>query len=113
MFDSDTADAVIVLGGIPAVLVAALLGALDASPRPRSVQLRVAVLALPAMSVVVGVAVAFHMSELIPAASIPTVSAALLLEQWTRRPAPPPIPVATAREVYGYVALPARAAAPL
>src|ERR1051325_4917331 len=99
-FDGDPAEAAVVFGGIPGVMLAPLLGAIDAIAEVRSLHLRISLLVLPAMSIVLGLAVALDLLELLPTACIPTFATAMLLEQWTGRPAPPPIPVAITQAMH-------------
>jgi undecaprenyl pyrophosphate phosphatase UppP len=59
----------------------------------------VVLFALPAFGLVVVLAETFAFTAAVPVACIPTLVAALLLERWTRRVVPAPVPVATARSV--------------
>lgn len=86
-----------VFGILPGLVAGAILGgvaeATETLPRP----LRIALLALPAIAVVYGLARQFSLMELAYACSIPTVIVAVILERWTYKPAaPPPVPVARA-----------------
>lgn len=91
---TEIASLVILFGGLPGLLAGALLGALAAAMATRPVAMRIALLTLPALLVVLGLAYQFGMQSLALVAFIPTVVAALILERWTRVVAPPPVPVA-------------------
>ena len=58
---------------------------------------RVAALIIPTITLVILLATEFGMEPLIPMAAIPSVVAALVLERWTRKVEPPPVPVAQIR----------------
>jgi hypothetical protein len=92
--DSVVPTFVLLFGGLPGLAVGGLLGVLAARTDTHSPWLRAALLALPAMGVVVFLAGAFGMYAYVPVSCIPTVVAALMLERWTRRVTPPPVPVA-------------------
>jgi len=85
---------VMMFGMIPGVLAGLVLGFVASHMDAYNVAARVAALVVPAILVVIMLASEFGMEELIPVASIPTVVAALLLERWTRKIVPPPVPVA-------------------
>lgn len=87
---------VIVFGGLPGVVAGAGLGAISAVISTIPPVLRIAVLAIPALGVVFGLAHEFGMQDLALVSSIPTVVAVLLLEKWTRHVEAPPVPVARA-----------------
>jgi hypothetical protein len=90
---------VIQLGGIPGALAGALLGGLAGLTATVAPRWRVPLLALPAFGVVLVLASSFELSPAAPLACVPTFVAALVLERWTRRIVPPPLPVATARSI--------------
>jgi hypothetical protein len=91
----DVTSSVIMFGGIPGLIAGGLLGGLAQGIATRSPWLRATVLAVPAVGVVFFLASAFEMTPMAPIACIPTVVAALILERWTRRVTPAPVPVAT------------------
>jgi hypothetical protein len=88
---------VVMFGGVPAVIVGGLLGLLAGLSAAGSPQWRVALVALPAFGLVAVLAATFGLTTAIPVACIPTLVAALVLERWTRRVTPAPVPVATVR----------------
>lgn len=92
---ADVASMVFMFGGIPGLLAGGLLGGLAQGIATRPPPLRATVLAVPAVGVVFFLASAFGLSPMAPIACIPTVVAALILERWTRRVTPAPVPVAT------------------
>jgi hypothetical protein len=92
---NDVTASVIIFGGIPGLIAGGVLGGLAHGIATRSPWLRAMVLAVPAMGVVFFLASEFDMKPMAPVACIPTVVAALILERWTRRVTPAPIPVAT------------------
>jgi hypothetical protein len=94
--DGDVTVLVVLYGGIPGLVTGALLGGIAQGIAAQPPQLRAPVLAVPAIGVVLFLASAFDMLPMAPVACIPTVVAALILERWTRRVAPAPVPVATA-----------------
>jgi hypothetical protein len=86
---------VTVFGILPGVIAGALLGGIAEATATWHRALRVALLALPAIAVVYGLARQFSLEELAYACSMPTMIVAVLLERWTYKPAaPPPVPVA-------------------
>ncbi|MBL0219349.1 MAG: hypothetical protein IPQ07_36455 [Myxococcales bacterium] len=87
---------VILFGGLPGVLAGAGLGALSSVMSTSPPAIRIAVLTMPALGVVFGLAREFGMQDLALVSSIPTVVAALMLEKWTRHVEAPPVPVARA-----------------
>ena len=93
--EADMMIYVVMFGGMPGVTAGALLGGLAQGTAARPPWLRATCLAVPAMGVVFVLASAFEMTPMGPVACIPTVVAALILERWTRRVTPPPVPVAT------------------
>lgn len=93
----EAAIMVSMFGMIPGVLAGLVLGFVASQMESYGVVARVAALVVPAICVVIMLASEFGMDELIPVASIPTVVAALLLERWTRKVVPPPVPVAQIR----------------
>jgi hypothetical protein len=95
--DRAVASFVILLGGLPGVGTGAVLGWFAHLIGARPPALRVVLLAIPAMLVVIVLAAAFGMDDLALVSCIPTLVAVLLLERGTRRVAPAPVPVATAR----------------
>ncbi len=92
--DSAVPPFVIIFGGVPGVAVGGLLGLLAARTDTSPPWLRAALLAVPALGVVVFLAGAFGMYSYVVVSCIPTMVAALVLERWTRRVTPPPVPVA-------------------
>jgi ABC-type microcin C transport system permease subunit YejE len=90
---------VIEIGGILGALAGALIGCLAGLTATVAPRWRVPLLALPAFGVVLFLAATFEMSPAAPIACVPTFVAALLLERWTRRSVPPPIPIATIRSI--------------
>jgi hypothetical protein len=87
---------VMMFGGVPGLVAGAGLGALASFTATIPPPIRVAILTLPALGVVYGLAHEFGLQELALVSSIPTVVAALVLEKWTRHVDPPPVPVARA-----------------
>ncbi len=88
---------VMMIGMIPGVLAGLVLGVVAGQMERYSVVARIAALAIPAVAVVILLATEFGMQEMIVVASIPSVVAALILERWTRKIEPPPVPVAEIR----------------
>jgi ABC-type dipeptide/oligopeptide/nickel transport system permease subunit len=88
---------VMIFGIVPGVVLGALLGWLAEVMAPLPVWLRRFVLCLPAMLLVMVMAVEFSMQHFILVACIPTLVAAFVLERATRLVATPPVPVAHAR----------------
>jgi hypothetical protein len=99
MMESSGEAAVLVMmfGMIPGVLAGIVLGAIAGHMENSNVVARIAALIVPALAVVILLGTEFGMDELIPVASIPSVVAALILERWTRKVEPPPVPVAQIR----------------
>jgi uncharacterized membrane protein len=93
--DSEATCMVIVFGALPGLIAGAVLGWLAGCTATRSPWWRVTLLAVPGIGVVVFLAEAFWMYQFVVVACIPTIVAALILERWTRRTLPPPVPVAT------------------
>lgn len=82
-------------GLVPGVIVGALIGRIAERLRAHPRGIRVAVLVVPALLLVLALAALFDLLALAPLSCIPTVTAVLLLERWTRAPAPPPpVPLA-------------------
>ena len=95
--DLGLTPAVIMYGGIPGLFAGAVLGVVAQCTEARPPWLRAVVLAVPAVGLVVFLAALFEvfgMYAYVPVACIPTIVAALILERWTRRPPPAPVPVA-------------------
>ncbi len=92
--DSEVTTLVVTLGGMPGMIAGAVLGWLAQCIATRPPRLRVTLLAIPAVGVVVALAAAFGMDASVPVACIPTIAAVLILERWTRRVPPAPVPVA-------------------
>ena len=88
---------VMMFGMIPGVLAGIVLGVVAGHMASHSVVARLAALIVPTLGVVILLATEFGMEALIPVASIPSVVAALVLERWTRKVEPPPVPVAQIR----------------
>lgn len=88
---------VMMFGMIPGVLAGIVLGLLAGHMESYSVAARLAALIVPTVGVVILLATEFGMEPLVPVASIPSVVAALVLERWTRKVEPPPVPVAQVR----------------
>jgi hypothetical protein len=83
---------------IPAVFAGAILGALADASATHAPALRYVSLGGLALAVLSGLASFFDLMDYVPLAAIPTVVAVILLEGATRRrPADPPIPMATVR----------------
>jgi hypothetical protein len=93
--DSEVTSLVATLGAMPGMIAGAVLGWLAQCVATRPPRLRVALLAVPAVGVVVALADTFGMDASVPVACIPTLVAVLILERWTRRVTPAPVPVAT------------------
>ncbi|CAN5780250.1 hypothetical protein BH11MYX3_BH11MYX3_02050 [soil metagenome] len=87
---------VVMFGGVPGVVAGAGLGAMASILSTGLPVVRVAVLGVPALSVVFALAHEFGLQELAMVSSIPTVVAVLILERWTRHVEAPPVPVARA-----------------
>ncbi len=85
---------VVVFGGIPGVVAGAFIGAAASALAPQPPAVRLALLALPAVGVVFGLAHEFGMQDLATVSCIPTLVGVLILERWTRVVAAPPVPVA-------------------
>jgi hypothetical protein len=93
---------VALFGGVPGVAVGAALGGVAKLLETRSWQLRLPILAIPAVGLVFALGGLLGATEVIPLASVPTMLSAVVLERWTRRsPAQPPIPVATIQSLRG------------
>ena len=75
---------VTVYGGIPAMVLGAVLGWLAGVSATRSPRWRVVLIALPAFGLVAVLAAIFWFTAAVPVACIPTLVAALVLERWTR-----------------------------
>jgi hypothetical protein len=88
---------VILFGGIPGLIAGGVLGWLAGYIEARPPSLRATLLAVPAVGVVFFLASPFGMDASVPVACIPTVVAALILERWTRRVTPAPVPAAVVR----------------
>ena len=93
----EAAVLVVMFGMVPGVLAGIVLGAIAGGMKTYSVVARNAALIVPSFGVVVVLGTMFGMDALIPVASIPSVVAALILERWTRKVEPPPVPVAQIR----------------
>ena len=94
---AEAALLVMMFGMVPGVISGVVLGIVAGHMEKRSVVARTAALIVPSLGVVVLLATEFGMDALIPVASIPSVVAALVLERWTRKIEPPPVPVAQIR----------------
>ncbi len=94
---AEAAVMVMMFGMVPGILAGLVLGVVAGHLESSGVVQRIAVLTLPAIGVVIVLATEFGMEELILVASIPSVVAALVLERWTRKALPPPVPVAQVR----------------
>jgi MFS family permease len=90
---------VVVFGSIPAAVLGALLGLLAGMFATRSRHWRAVLLTLPAFGLVAVLASLFGFEPVIPVACVPTFIAALVLERWTRRVVPAPVPVAMVRSL--------------
>lgn len=93
----EAAVLVVMFGMVPGVLAGIALGAIAGRMETYSVVARIAALTVPSFFVVVLLGTEFGMESLILVASIPSVVAALILERWTRKVEPPPVPVAQIR----------------
>lgn len=85
---------VVMFGAVPGLVAGAILGSLAGAIGTRPPVFRVALLALPAICVVFGLATEFAMQDLAMISCIPTLVAVLMLERWTRVAPPEPVPVA-------------------
>ena len=85
---------VVMFGGIPGALAGAFIGAAASAMSSSRPAVRIALLALPAVGVVFGLAHEFGMQDLAMVSCIPTLVAVLILERWTRVVTAPPVPVA-------------------
>jgi hypothetical protein len=85
---------VIMFGGLPGIVLGALLGWLAHLTKPLPSWLRRFVLIVPAILLVIVLAAEFALQDFILVSCIPTVVAALLLERYTRVVVPPPVPPA-------------------
>jgi ABC-type dipeptide/oligopeptide/nickel transport system permease subunit len=96
-------DAVFVLvamfGCIPALVIGGLLGRFAGVYATSSRHVRTVLLSLPAFGLVVLLAAFFGFGAAIPISCVPTFIAALVLERWTRRVVPAPVPIATVRSM--------------
>jgi hypothetical protein len=92
--DSDVVLIVIVYGMIPGVVVGTVLGVVAHIAKSLPVVLRVAILTIPSVTLVGLLGWFFHMEEMIPFASIPSIISSVILERWTRKITPPLVPVA-------------------
>jgi hypothetical protein len=97
--DSEVTTLVIMFGGVPGMIAGGFIGWLARRLATRSPRLRVPLLAALAVSVVCFLAAMFEIYESILVACIPTLTAVLLLERWTRRVTPAPVPIATVRSM--------------
>ena len=88
---------VVMFGGIPGLIAGGGLGWLAKRIETRPPSVRATLLAVPAVGVVFFLAAEFGMDASVPVACIPTIVAALILERWTRRVKPAPVPVAVIR----------------
>jgi len=88
---------VVMLGGIPGLIAGGVLGWLARRIETRPPFLRATLLTVPAVGVVFFLAAEFGMDASVPVACIPTTVAALILERWTRRVTPAPVPIAVIR----------------
>lgn len=96
-FDPNVMVWVIAFGMVPGVVLGALLGWLADVMRALPIWLRRCVLVVPAVLLVVALAVEFSMESFIYVSCIPTAVAVLLLERSTRKVVVPAVPVAQAR----------------
>lgn len=90
---------VMMFGSVPALVLGAVLGLLAGALATRPRHWRGVLLTLPAFGLVVALAAIFNLDGAVPVACVPTFIAALLLERWTRRTVPAPVPVATVRSL--------------
>lgn len=97
--DNDLFVLVVMFGSIPALVIGGLLGFFAGQYATRSRHWRTVTLSLPAFGLVVFLAAFFSFDAEIPLACVPTFIAALVLERWTRRVVPAPVPVATVRSM--------------
>lgn len=88
---------VMMFGMVPGMIAGFVLGLVAGHLESHNVVARVAALIVPTIGVVILLATEFGMEALIPVASIPSVVAALVLERWTRKVEPPPVPIAQLR----------------
>lgn len=95
--DLEAVPLVAMFGMVPGVLAGIVLGLVAGHMESSGVVARIAALTVPTVGVVILLATEFGMEELILVASIPSVVAALVLERWTRKVEPPPVPVAQIR----------------
>jgi hypothetical protein len=75
---------VVALGLMPALVIGIALGYLAAETSDRSIGLRRAMLATPAVSGVAALGLAFGLESIVPLAAIPTIVGTLVLERATR-----------------------------
>jgi hypothetical protein len=85
---------VVMLGGLPGLLAGGIIGGAAQAMSRLSPTPRIALLALPAVGVVFGLAHEFAVPELATVSCIPTLVGVLILERWTRVVSAPPVPVA-------------------
>jgi hypothetical protein len=97
--DHDLFVLVVMFGSIPALVLGGLLGFFAGQYATRSRHWRTVLLLSPAFGLVVFLAAFFGFDAAIPLACVPTFIAALVLERWTRRVVPAPVPVATVRSM--------------
>jgi MFS family permease len=97
--DHDLFVLVVMFGSIPALVLGGLLGFFAGQYATRSRHWRTVLLLSPAFGLVVFLAAFFGFDAAIPVACVPTFIAALVLERWTRRVVPAPVPVATVRSM--------------
>ncbi len=95
--DAEALAVVTMFGMVPGVIAGVVLGVFAARLESAGVGVRIVALTFPTVGVVVVLGTMFTMDALIPVASIPSVVAALVLERWTRKVEPPPVPVAHIR----------------
>lgn len=98
--DAEVTTLVVLFGGLPGLVAGGVLGWLAKCVEARPPWGRATLLAVPAVGVVYILAAAFEMYEFVPVACIPTLVATLVLERWTRRTTPAPVPVATVRSMH-------------
>jgi hypothetical protein len=84
---------VFMFGIVPALVTGMSLGAVAAATDRKPVAVRCAILALPAIAVLLGMAELFDLARMFLLAAIPTVVCALVLERRTRYVAPVPLAV--------------------
>ncbi|MEO8841493.1 MAG: hypothetical protein ABI591_07625 [Kofleriaceae bacterium] len=88
---ADMAVFVFLIGMVPGLFTGMVLGAIAGLTAQRNIWLRRALIAIPAIGLVVALGLFFQVGPLIAPAAIPTIVCTLILERSTRYVAPLPL----------------------